>query len=95
MINTGRAVEWKFPVRAEHLLHGTGPVPAEMADRTSPHEPLDLTFPRGRRRIGVLDRAGVAASIGPVGDAYDCQSFRTGSRKDQRADGAAIGLFKT
>ncbi|MGY0069251.1 hypothetical protein ACWZEH_21180 [Streptomyces sp. QTS137] len=55
VINTGRTVEWKFHVRAEHLLHGTCPVPAEMADRASPHEPLDLTFLRGRRRIGVLD----------------------------------------
>ncbi|MEY2227894.1 MULTISPECIES: DDE-type integrase/transposase/recombinase [Streptomyces] len=34
-----------------------------------------------------LDAAGIAASIGSVGDAYDCQSSRTGSRKDQRADG--------
>ncbi|MDL5206553.1 IS3 family transposase [Streptomyces sp. ALI-76-A] len=32
-----------------------------------------------------LDRAGIAASIGSVGDAYDCQSFRTGSRKDRGA----------
>ncbi|MFF2852945.1 IS3 family transposase [Streptomyces sp. NPDC058001] len=30
-----------------------------------------------------LDRAGIAASIGSVGDAYDCQSLRTGSRKDR------------
>lgn len=28
-----------------------------------------------------LAEAGIAASIGTVGDAYDCQSFRTGSRK--------------
>ncbi|WP_405891559.1 hypothetical protein OG612_07305 [Streptomyces sp. NBC_01527] len=25
---------------------------------------------------------GIQPSIGSVGDAYDCQSFRTGSRKD-------------
>ncbi|WP_406471837.1 IS3 family transposase [Streptomyces hirsutus] len=30
-----------------------------------------------------LDAAGIAASIGSVGDAYDCQSLRTGSRKDR------------
>lgn len=55
VVNTGLTVEWKFHVRAEHLLHGTCPVPAEMADRAAPHEPLDLTFLRGRHRIGVLD----------------------------------------
>ncbi|MFE9920240.1 hypothetical protein ACFYQA_01285 [Streptomyces sp. NPDC005774] len=55
VINTGRTVEWKFHVRVEHLLHGTCPVPAEMADRASPHESLDLIFLRGRHRIGVLD----------------------------------------
>ncbi|CAL9554825.1 hypothetical protein SUDANB15_04486 [Streptomyces sp. enrichment culture] len=56
VVNTGLTVEWKFHVRAEHLLHGTCPVPAEMADRAAPQEPLDLTFSRGRNRIGVLDR---------------------------------------
>ncbi|PZH17855.1 hypothetical protein C1I97_04530 [Streptomyces sp. NTH33] len=55
VVNTGLTVEWKFYVRAEHLLHGTCPVPAEMAARAAPQEPLDLTFLRGRRRIGVLD----------------------------------------
>lgn len=30
-----------------------------------------------------LERAGIAASIGSVGDAYDCHSLRTGSRKDR------------
>lgn len=30
-----------------------------------------------------LDAVGIAASIGSVGDAYDCQSFCTGSRKDR------------
>lgn len=30
-----------------------------------------------------LDAAGIAASIGSVGDAYDCQSVRTRSRKDR------------
>ncbi|KUN85532.1 hypothetical protein AQJ66_13570 [Streptomyces bungoensis] len=42
-------------MRAEHLLHGTCPVPADMADRAAPHEPLDLTFLRGRHRIRILD----------------------------------------
>ncbi|WP_324789120.1 hypothetical protein [Streptomyces sp. H51] len=55
VVNTGLTVEWKFYVRAEHLLHGTCPVPAEMATRAAPHEPLDLTFLRGRHRIRVLD----------------------------------------
>ncbi|MEU8651032.1 hypothetical protein [Streptomyces sp. NPDC048737] len=55
VVNTGFTVEWKFSVRAEHLLHGTCPVPAEMAGRAAPHEPLDLTFVRGRHRIRVLD----------------------------------------
>ncbi|MFH9400097.1 hypothetical protein ACH4JS_09930 [Streptomyces sp. NPDC017638] len=55
VVNTGLTVEWKFHVRAEHLLHGTCPVPAEMAGRAAPQEPLDLTFLRGRRRIRVLD----------------------------------------
>ncbi|MFH9041391.1 hypothetical protein ACH4FA_18885 [Streptomyces sp. NPDC017966] len=56
VVNTGLTVEWKFHVRAEHLLHGTCPVPAEMADRAAPQEPLDLTFLRGRNRIGILDQ---------------------------------------
>ncbi|MBT2411753.1 hypothetical protein J7I94_14450 [Streptomyces sp. ISL-12] len=55
VINTGLTVEWKFHVRAEHLLHGTCPVPAAMADRAAPHEPLDVTFLRGRHRIRTLD----------------------------------------
>lgn len=55
VVNTGLTVEWKFSVRAEHLRHGTCPVPAEMATRAAPQEPLDLTFLRGRHRIGVLD----------------------------------------
>ncbi|MFE9174027.1 IS3 family transposase [Streptomyces kebangsaanensis] len=37
-----------------------------------------------------LDRAGTAAPIGSVGDAYDCQSFRTGSRKDRVAPVEAV-----
>jgi len=37
-----------------------------------------------------LDAAGIAASIGSVGDAYDCQSFRTGSRKDRVAPADAV-----
>ncbi|MFD9360080.1 IS3 family transposase [Streptomyces sp. NPDC060031] len=37
-----------------------------------------------------LDLAGIAASIGSVGDAYDCQSFRTGSRKDRVAPAEAV-----
>ncbi|MFD9286400.1 IS3 family transposase [Streptomyces mirabilis] len=37
-----------------------------------------------------LDRTGIAASIGSVGDAYDCQSFRTGSRKDRVAPAEAV-----
>ncbi|MFJ8540919.1 hypothetical protein ACIRFH_02680 [Streptomyces sp. NPDC093586] len=55
VVDTGLTVEWKFHVRAEHLLHGTCPVPPETAARAAPQEPLDLTFLRGRRRIGVLD----------------------------------------
>ncbi|MGW2783853.1 hypothetical protein ACWC3X_21780 [Streptomyces populi] len=55
VVNTGLTVQWKFSVRAEHLLHGTCPVPAEMADRAAPQEPLELTFLRGRHRIRVLD----------------------------------------
>lgn len=54
VVNTGLTVEWKFHVRAEHLLHGTCPVPAEMADR-APDTPLDITFMRARHRIRVLD----------------------------------------
>ncbi|MGD6741863.1 hypothetical protein ACOKM3_08495 [Streptomyces sp. BH106] len=56
VVNTGLTVEWKFYVRAEHLLHGTCPVPTAMADRAAPQEPLDLTFLRGRHRIKELDR---------------------------------------
>jgi len=56
VVNTGLTVEWKFHVRAEHLLHGTCPVPAEMAVRAAPQEPLDLKFLRGRHRIGILDQ---------------------------------------
>ncbi|MEV5181333.1 hypothetical protein AB0K88_16380 [Streptomyces werraensis] len=56
VVNTGLTVEWKFHVRAEHLLHGTCPVPTEMAVRAAPQEPLDLKFLRGRHRIGILDQ---------------------------------------
>ncbi|MER5401418.1 hypothetical protein [Streptomyces sp. NPDC002599] len=55
VVYTGLTVDWKFSVRAEHLLHGTCPVPAEMADRAAPQEPLELTFLRGRHRIRILD----------------------------------------
>ncbi|MGW2457633.1 hypothetical protein ACWC2M_01085 [Streptomyces sp. NPDC001761] len=55
VVDAGLTVDWKFHVRAEHLLHGTCPVPAEMAGRAAPQEPLDLTFLRGRHRIRVLD----------------------------------------
>ncbi|MDJ0466033.1 IS3 family transposase [Streptomyces sp. H27-C3] len=37
-----------------------------------------------------LDTAGIAASIGSVGDAYDCQSVRTGSRKDRVAPAVSV-----
>ncbi|MFD4761186.1 DDE-type integrase/transposase/recombinase [Streptomyces sp. NPDC058439] len=37
-----------------------------------------------------LDRAGIAASIGSIGDAYDCQSLRTGSRKDRVVPAATV-----
>ncbi|MGW0776406.1 IS3 family transposase [Streptomyces sp. NPDC002835] len=37
-----------------------------------------------------LDAAGIAASIGSVGDAYDCQSLRTGSRKDRVVPAEAV-----
>lgn len=37
-----------------------------------------------------LDVAGIAASIGSVGDAYDCQSLRTGSRKDRVVPAATV-----
>ncbi|WP_460086543.1 IS3 family transposase [Streptomyces variabilis] len=37
-----------------------------------------------------LDTAGIAASVGSVGDAYDCQSFRTGSRKDRVVPAEAV-----
>ncbi|MFB6991054.1 hypothetical protein [Streptomyces sp. NPDC056304] len=37
-----------------------------------------------------LDRAGIAASTGSVGDAYDCQSLRTGSRKDRVVPAATV-----
>lgn len=67
VVNTGLTVEWKFHVRAEHLLHGTCPVPAEMADRAAPQEPLDLTFSRGRNRIGVLDQQ-KGVRLGAEGD---------------------------
>ncbi|WP_392963884.1 hypothetical protein [Streptomyces sp. LN245] len=55
VVNTGLTIDWKFNVRAEHLLHGTCPVPSEMADRAAPQEPLELTFLRGRHRIRTLD----------------------------------------
>jgi putative transposase len=37
-----------------------------------------------------LQDAGIAASIGSVGDAYDCQSVHTGSRKDRVAPAEAV-----
>ncbi len=37
-----------------------------------------------------LDAAGIAALIGSVGDAYDCQSLRTGSRKDRVVPAATV-----
>ncbi|OKJ21786.1 transposase [Streptomyces sp. CB00316] len=37
-----------------------------------------------------LDAAGLAASIGTVGDALDCHSLRTGSRKDRVVPAATV-----
>ncbi|MFB7532930.1 IS3 family transposase [Streptomyces sp. NPDC056178] len=37
-----------------------------------------------------LDAAQIAASTGLVGDAYDCQSLRTGSRKDRVVPAATV-----
>ncbi|MFE1509086.1 hypothetical protein [Streptomyces sp. NPDC058726] len=56
VVDNGLTVEWKFHVRAEHLLHGTCPVPTAMPSRAAPQEPLALTFLRGRNRIGILDQ---------------------------------------
>ena len=44
LLDFGLTVEWKFSVRAEHLLRGTCPVPPEMAARAAPQESLALTF---------------------------------------------------
>ncbi|MGW1878447.1 hypothetical protein [Streptomyces sp. NPDC001975] len=41
--NDGPSLQWKFHVRADYLLHGTCPVPAEMASRAS-QTSLDITF---------------------------------------------------
>ncbi|MFF5519042.1 hypothetical protein [Streptomyces coeruleorubidus] len=43
VVDTGLTLQWKFHVRAEHLLNGTCPVPAEMARRAS-QASLDITF---------------------------------------------------
>jgi putative transposase len=37
-----------------------------------------------------LETAGIAASIGSIGDAYDCHSLRTGSRKDRVVPAATV-----
>ncbi|MFG2304453.1 hypothetical protein [Actinacidiphila glaucinigra] len=37
-----------------------------------------------------LEQAGIAASIGSVGDAYGCHSLRTGSRKDPVVPAEAV-----
>ncbi|WP_159945456.1 MULTISPECIES: hypothetical protein [unclassified Nocardiopsis] len=37
-----------------------------------------------------LAEAGAVASVGTTGDSYDCQSFRTGSRKDRVVPAAAV-----
>lgn len=60
-MNTDHAVQWKLCVRAEHLLHGTCPVPAEMAHRIPstlnialvPSDKLALV--QGAKRVPVLD----------------------------------------
>ncbi len=41
-------------------------------------------------RLAHLDAAGIAATIGSVGDAYDCQSVLTGSRKDRVVPAVAV-----
>ncbi|MET9980455.1 hypothetical protein ACFYOI_36740, partial [Streptomyces microflavus] len=45
--------------------------------------PVELAQYTSFRLAEHLDAAGIAASIGSVGDAYDCQSVRTRSRKDR------------
>lgn len=43
VVDTGLTLQWTFHLRAEHLVNGTCPVPAEMASRAS-QASLDIAF---------------------------------------------------
>jgi IS30 family transposase len=77
---------WKTPARysASSYARYNSPVlqrPVELAQYTS------FAF-----TASLLD-AGIDASIGTVGDALGCQSFRTGSRKDRVVPAEAVWLL--
>jgi putative transposase len=52
--------------------------------------PVESTQYTSFRLAEHLEKAEVAASIGSVGDAYDCQSLGTGSRKDSVAPAVTV-----
>ncbi|GHA65008.1 hypothetical protein GCM10010372_75960 [Streptomyces tauricus] len=51
---------------------------------------VELAQYTGFRLAEHLDASSIAASIGSVGDAYDCQSLGTGSRKDSVAPAVTV-----
>ncbi|MFE7012125.1 hypothetical protein ACFVAQ_16700 [Streptomyces sp. NPDC057651] len=59
VVATRLSMQWMFHVRAEHLWHGTCPVPAEMAER-APQTPLSVTYTRAGQYARVL---GVQQSV--------------------------------
>ncbi|GAB2783736.1 hypothetical protein GCM10027073_15600 [Streptomyces chlorus] len=63
-----------YPYSQDELIHHS--------DAGSPYTSFAPTGP--------LDQAGIAASIGSVGDAHDRQSLRTGSRKDRVIPAATV-----
>ncbi|MFF1505385.1 hypothetical protein ACFVZR_37455 [Streptomyces sp. NPDC058316] len=54
------------------------------------HRPVETGQYTSFRLAEHLDAVGIAASIGSVGDAYDCQFLRTGSRKDRVVPAATV-----
>lgn len=89
-----RVVAWETSAHAdadliltslEYALASREPVAGELihhADHGCQYTSVKLTTR--------LVRAGIQASMGSVGDSYDCQSLRTGSRKDRVVPAATV-----
>ncbi|ODA69339.1 IS3 family transposase [Streptomyces sp. AVP053U2] len=89
-----RVVAWETPARADADLVLTTPEYALASREVEPGK-LIHHADHGCQYTSIklttrLVRAGVQASMGSVGDSYDCQSFRTGSRKDRVVPAEAV-----